>query len=567
LAQNGRFVLASRGDILGQTFPQEICMSATLVLTNGRFHTMDPAFPLAPAIAIRRDTILAVGDNDSMKALLAPGGEWVDLDGRAATPGLVDAHVHFQGYALHLQRVDLTGTTSLADALQRIQAHCARQQTGQPTNHSTRWLQGRGWAQDDWTDRAFPTAVALDSVCPDQPACLHDKSGHAAWVNSRALRLAGLDAATPDPPGGHLQRDADGRLTGILFEDAIDLVTRHIPPPTPEEIAAAMQTAQQQCWQLGLTGIHDFDGRACFQALQHLHQNGQLGLRVLKNIPVYRLDHAIGVGLRSGFGDDWLRLGGVKIFADGALGPRTAAMLAPYENDPDNRGIVVTDKEEMHAYASRASAAGLSVTVHAIGDRANHDILDVYAAVRQEEAARAVPGALRHRIEHVQLLHPDDRHRLAQLGIIASMQPIHATSDMVMADSYWGARARYSYAWRTMLDSGATLVFGSDAPVETIAPLPGLHAAVTRRRPNGAPGPAGWYPEQRLSLPEAVHAYTFAAAVTSGQTARQGSLTPGKLADLTIFDRDIFTISPDQLLEAGIAATLVGGEFKFRRLG
>lgn len=537
-------------------------MLATLVLTNGRFHTMDPACPLVPAIAIRHDAVLAVGDNDSMKALLIPGGEWLDLGGRAVVPGLVDAHVHFQGYAFHLQRVNLTATASLADALQRIQHHLARQQV----NQQTVWLQGRGWAQDDWTDRAFPTAVALDSVCPDQPACLRDKSGHAAWVNNRALRLAGIDAATPDPPGGQIQRDAHGRPTGILFEDAIDLVTRHIPPATVDEIAVAMQAAQQQCWQLGLTGIHDFDGRSCFQALQLLHQDDQLGLRVVKNVPVYRLEHAIGVGLRSGFGDDWLRIGGVKIFADGALGPRTAAMLAPYENEPDNRGIVVTDKEEMHAYASRASAAGLSVTVHAIGDRANHDILDVYTAVRQEEAARPAQPELRHRIEHVQLLHPDDLHRLAQLGIIASMQPIHATSDMVMADSYWGARARYSYAWRTMLDSGATLVFGSDAPVESIAPLPGLHAAVTRRRPDGAPGPDGWYPEQRLSLSEAIRAYTIAAAFTSGQAARQGTITPGKLADLSIFDRDIFAIPSDELLDAGIAATIVGGEFKFRSL-
>ncbi|MCA9875250.1 MAG: amidohydrolase family protein, partial [Anaerolineales bacterium] len=237
-------------------------MSATLVLTNGRFHTMDPVLPIAPAIAIRHDTILAVGDSDSMKALLAPGGEWVDLHGRAVTPGLVDAHVHFQGYALHLQRVDLTGTRSLSEALQRIQAHRAPQQTAPHTHQPPLWLQGRGWAQDDWTDRAFPTAVALDSVCPDQPACLRDKSGHAAWVNSRALHLAGIGATTADPPGGHIQRDTDGRPTGILFEDAIDLVTQHIPPATPEEIATAMRAAQQQCWQLGLTGIHDFDGRS-----------------------------------------------------------------------------------------------------------------------------------------------------------------------------------------------------------------------------------------------------------------------------------------------------------------
>jgi predicted amidohydrolase YtcJ len=375
--------------------------------------------------------------------------------------------------------------------------------------------------------------------------------------------LCGVGAATADPPGGQFQRGPDGRPTGILFEEAIDLVARLIPRPTTAELVAAMRRAQAYCWSVGLTGLHDFDGRDCFRALQALRETGELGLRVVKNVPVYRLEHALGVGLRSGFGDDWLRIGGVKIFADGALGSKTAAMLAPYEGEPDNLGIVVTDKEEMLERAREASAGGLSVTVHAIGDRANHDVLDVYALLREGEAGRPGPRR-RHRIEHVQVLHPADAGRLAQLDIIASMQPIHATSDMDMADRYWGERARLSYAWRTMLDSGATLVFGSDAPVERIDPLPGIHAAVTRRRADGRPGLNGWYSEQRLTMAETIHAFTRAAAITAGQEARQGSISPGKLADLTIFDRDLFAIPADELLDTEIAATIVDGVFRYR---
>lgn len=536
-------------------------MSASLVLSNGRFHTQNPVHPFVTAVAIRDGRILALGDDAAMKSLLAPGGEWLDLHGRTVTPGLMDAHVHFQSYALSLQRVNLAGTTSLDNALRRLAATA----TADPT--ADHWLQGRGWAQDEWPDRQFPTAAALDAILPHRPVCLRHKSGHAAWVNSRALRLAGITPTTPDPPGGQIQRDTDGRPTGILFEEAIDLVTTLIPAATVTEIAAAMQQAQERCWRAGLTGLHDFDGRSCFQALQLLHQQGQLGLRIVKNIPLAHLDEAIGVGLRTGFGDEWLRIGGVKLFADGALGSRTAAMLAPYTGEPDNTGIVVTDKETMMACADRASAAGLSLTIHAIGDRANHDVLDVYELLRAAESARpTATSPLRHRIEHVQLLHPQDVPRLAQLGIIASMQPIHATADMDMADQYWGDRARLSYAWRTVAQTGALLALGSDAPVEPIEPLLGLHAAITRCRVNGHPSPAGWYPVQRLSLAEAIHGFTWGTAVAGHQETYLGSLAPGKLADLTIYDQDIFTLSPADLPQATIAATLVAGHFKHRTI-
>ncbi|MCP4424089.1 MAG: amidohydrolase [Chloroflexi bacterium] len=543
-------------------------MFATLALTNGRIHTLNPAQPFVTAVAIHRDKILALGDNEAMKALLGPGGKWVDLDGRAVTPGLVDAHVHFQWVALHLRRINLAGSPNLAAALQRIADHPTSNQ--QPTAND--WLQGRGWNQDDWPDRAFPTAVDLDKAVPHRPTIFKHKSGHAAWVNSRALKIAGITAQTPDPPGGQIQRDGNGRPTGILFEDGINLVNNHVPPATTDEVVPAMRRAQELCWQLGLTGIHDFDGRICFRSLQILRKNSELGLRFVKNIPVYRMEHAIGIGLRSGFGDDWLRIGSVKIFADGALGPRTAAMLAPYENEPDNTGIIVADKEEMLEKASQASANGLSVAVHAIGDRANHDVLDVYEALRMQEGGWAGEPVgkgdsshpLRHRLEHVQILHPSDLNRLAELNVIASMQPTHAVTDMEMATRYWGDRTPYSYAWRAMLNSGAVLAFGSDAPIEDIAPLPGLHAAVTRRRADGSPGPDGWHPEQKLTMQEAVHAFTLGAAYAAGQEMRQGSIAPGKLADFTIFPADIFAVSPDELLDMRVAGTIVGGQFKYR---
>jgi predicted amidohydrolase YtcJ len=532
-------------------------MDHTTLLHNGCIYTIDPAQPIATAVAVRDGRILAVG-NDAQLAGLTGVTERIDLNGRCVTPGLVDAHVHFKNFAITRQRVNLDGCQSLAEVMSRIQQRVV----GEGTTVS--WLQGWGWAQDQWTGRTFPTAATLDQIVSDRPAYLTHKSGHAAWANSHALQLAGVTATTADPPGGQIQRDDQGQPTGILFEEAMKLVSAHIPSPTEAEIVEAMRQAQTYCWQVGLTGVHDFDGRSCFQALQTLHQEGELGLRVVKNIPVALLQEAVGVGLRSGFGDDWLRIGGIKIFADGALGPKTAAMVEPYEGEPDNRGIVVVDKEEMLQYALQASARGLSLTVHAIGDRANHDVLDVYEAVRQQEQAQPATHPLRHRIEHVQILHPSDLERLAQLNIIASMQPTHATSDMETADRYWGERTRYSYAWRTMLDTGAALVFGSDAPIEAIDPLPGLHAAVTRRRADGFPDPDGWHPEQRLTMPEAVHAFTLAAAQTSGQAAHQGSISPGKLADLTIFSRDIFTIPPDELLDVEIEGTVVNGRFTHR---
>jgi predicted amidohydrolase YtcJ len=523
---------------------------------NGRIHTLDAKHPLVTALAVRGERILASGSDEDVLARmpgLAPGGV-VDLHGLPVLPGLTDAHLHFEWYALGLQNVEAE-TATLAECLRRV---AARAQTTPPGE----WVTGQGWNQNAW-DGAFPNAADLDRAAPEHPVLLRAKSGHAAWANSLGLRLASIGPGTANPAGGEIQRDARGNPTGILFEDAMELVTRHQPEATADEVADAMLTAQQNAWRAGLTGIHDFDGRRSFTALQLLKERGQLGLRVVKQIKVRHLPDAIGVGLRSGFGDDWLRIGNIKVFLDGALGPRTASMIEPYDGEPDNYGIVVTDKEELYEQAAQAAANGLAMTVHAIGDKANHDLLDVYATLRAEERRRGLPP-LRHRCEHVQLLHPDDQARLGQLNVVASMQPIHATSDMLMADRYWGRRSAGAYAWRTQLDHGALLAFGSDCPVEDFNPFWGIHAAVTRRRVDGSPGLDGWYPEQRVDVETALRGFTMGAAYAGYAEGRLGSLEPGKLADLIVLDRDIFAVDSMAIRDTRVLGTLIGGEWKFR---
>jgi len=529
------------------------------ILYNAQIVTLNSAQPRATALAIGGGRILAVGDDDTIRALAGADTVLEDVEGRPIIPGLTDAHIHWEGVAHSLAHVDVFEVPSKDEALRRVAERAQRTPPGE-------WIVGQGWSQAYWADSSFPTAADLDTVAPHHPVYLSAKSGHAAWVNSAALRAAGLTANTPDPPGASLHRDASGRLTGLLLEaPAMVLVEGKIPPMTPEQTADLMAEAQRKAWAAGLTGIHDFDDPSCLIALQLLRERGELGLRVVKNINDPYIEHAHALGIRWGFGDEWLRIGGLKIFADGALGPRTAAMIAPYEGEPDNTGIVVTDKEQMYEWVSRASAAGLPSTIHAIGDRAVHDVLDVYEAVRQEEAARGIPPqARRHRIEHVQLVHPDDVGRLGELQIIASMQPIHATSDWEMADRYWGARARLGYNARLQQEAGAVLAFGSDAPVEPFDPLMGIYAAVTRRRPDGSPGPDGWYPEQRLDVDTTLRAYTQGPAYAAGLERALGMLAPGFLADLVMLDRDLFALPPDELLTVRVLGTMVGGVWRWR---
>jgi predicted amidohydrolase YtcJ len=452
----------------------------------------------------------------------------------------------------------------LEECLRRVEERVRSAKPGE-------WILGHGWNQNNWHPstsggggEGWPSSSALDRIAPNNPVYLTAKSLHAGWANSAALKRAGITADTPNPANGQLQRDEHGELTGILLETAMGLVSKVIPEPSVEFIAQAIEQAQSLLWRMGLTGVHDFDRRACFMALQQLHARGALKLRVTKSIPLEDLDHAVELGLRTGFGDDWLRTGSVKAFMDGALGPRTAAMFQPYLSEPENRGILTMDAEELFEYGRQAVEVGLSMAVHAIGDRANHEALDAFAQLRRFGRDQGLPP-LRHRIEHVQVLHPDDAARLAELGIIASMQPIHATSDMQMADRYWGERAALSYAWRTQLQHGARLTFGSDAPVESPNPFLGLHAAVTRQRADGSPAPEGWYPQQRLSFKEALEAYTLGPAFTTGMETRLGRLCPGYLADLIVLPTNPFEISPSEITELESDATMLGGEWVWQR--
>jgi predicted amidohydrolase YtcJ len=535
-------------------------MQADLLLLNGRIYTMDAARPHAQAVAISGNRILAMGDAGELDGLLRPGGQEVDLGGRAAIPGLIDAHVHFGWYSLGVWQgdVDLDNVPTRAEAVARVGEAARQKPSGQ-------WIRGGGWNRNVWADRAFPTAADVDSVSPDHPVALEDKSHHATWVNTRALELAGITASTEDPPGGQIVRDASGRPTGMLLETAAELVHAVIPPPDVDTMIEALQQGTLEAQRLGLTGIHDPGHRTVLAAFQVLWTRGNMGLRALVHIPTQDLDAALQLGLRSGLGDEYLRIGGIKLFADGALGPQTAHMLDPYVGSPDNLGLPTHAPGELRDLVQRANDGGLSVAVHAIGDAANRAVMD---AIEHSQSRRASPETrIPNRIEHVQLLHADDVPRLAQLGIVASMQPIHATSDMEMAERYWGRRSELAYAWRSVVDGGATLAFGSDCPVETLDPLAGIHAAVTRRRADGSPGPEGWIPGQRLSVVEAVHAYTVGAAQASGEVHLKGSLIPGKLADLVVLSQDIFQIDPMEILDTTVEMTVFNGQIVYSVAG
>ncbi len=521
-----------------------------LILSAARIHTLNPRQPAVEALLIANGKIIATGGRDTLHREF-PRARSEHLEGLTLLPGLTDAHLHLRHYAFTLQKVDCE-TPTLAACLERIRARAADTPPGT-------WILGHGWNQNTWPDApagGWPTADLLEEAAAGRPAYLTAKSLHAGWANRAALRSARITASTPDPPGGRIGRDNRGQPDGLLFEAAMNLMQAAIPAPSQATITENMRKAQAQLWRLGLTGVHDFDRRESFIALQSLHQRGELRLRVLKNLPVELLDEALALGLRSGFGDDTLRFGGLKAFADGALGPRTAAMLAPYEGEPDNRGMSLLDAEEIYAFGRKAVQGGVALTIHAIGDRANHEVLEAYARLRALEGGTA----LRHRIEHVQVLHPQDAARLGALGIIASMQPIHAISDMDMADRFWGERARLSYAWRTQVEAGAVLAFGSDAPVEAPNPFWGVYAALTRRRLDGSPAD-GWYPAERLTLWEALGAYTRGAAYAARMEDRLGQLLPGFLADLIALPADPFTLPPEGIRDLLPRRVMLGGEW------
>lgn len=541
--------------------------SPTIVLSNGKIYTLDASNPQVQALVIRNGRVLAIGTEQEVRAAAGPHFDLIDLQGRAAIPGLTDAHVHLIYHALARRSVRLDGETSFDAALQKI-ALAARSGAG--------WLQGGGWDHSLWGGR-WPTAADLDAIVPDRPVLLSRKDGHAAWLNSMALRIAGIDASTPDPAGGNIRRE-NGQPTGILYETAIDVARQHIPDASVEERMSALAEAFTEAHSYGMVGMHlaasmrPGDSTMHLRDLQMLREAGKMPLRILLYLSLDVLDEALALGIRSGLGDRWLRIGGVKMFSDGSLGSETAEMLAPYETG-SGTGIATLSLEELNTSVRKAITGGLAVMVHAIGDAANRKVLDAIAAaidIGDSESLVAndlvtpyesgwATGRIPNRIEHCQIVHPDDVSRFAELGVIASMQPIHCTADMDMADRLWGKRSAHAYAWRSLKEAGAILAFGSDAPVESLNPWLSIHAAVTRQRPGGYPE-GGWYPEQRLSVGEALLGFTKGCALAAGAAHEQGSLLPGMLADIAVLSDDPFSMNPENLHSVKSELTILEGQ-------
>jgi predicted amidohydrolase YtcJ len=528
----------------------------TLVIRHARIRTMDRRV-WASALAILDGRIAAVGSDSDVWSAVGSDRPTVDVGGRLVLPGLIDAHLHWASYALARRQVQLEPDLSLAEVVRRTRDHAARAS-------SRGWVLGRGWDQSHW-DR-WPTAADLDGPIGHRPVALTRKDGHAVWVNSAAMVAAGISVATPNPSGGEIVR-LDGSPTGILKENAIRLVQEAIPVPDVDERQAAMVNAWPDAWCQGLTACHDMGylaGSALFRDLSTLRDAGELGLRFVWYLPLDLLDEAIALGLRSGLGDEWLRVGGLKLFLDGTLGSQTADLLAPYAGQPGNCGIATMPYESFCDVIRRAADAGLATAVHAIGDGANHKALDGFAELAGSSSPQY--AGLRHRIEHAQLLDPADLTRFAEVRVIASMQPMHATADMAMADHWWGPRAAMAYAWRTLLDGGTHLAFGSDAPVETLDVFAGVHAAVTRQSANHEPR-GGWHPEQRTTVHEAIAAYTTGASWAAGTEDQLGSLTTGHRADLIVLDRDPFSVPPADLMRTRVLATMIEGVWVWQSPG
>ena len=526
-----------------------------LVLTNGRIYTQDAARPIAEALASIGNRIVAVGADDDVLAAAGPGAERIDLDGRAVVPGFLDAHVHFLGFSFDRQRARLDRATSVGE-VQRLVASAAE------TLGPDAWVLGRGWDRNLWPGAGFPNRRDLDEVAGGRPVCLLSRDVHAVWANSRALALAGITAETPDPPGGKILREPDGTPSGVLLESAGERVRALSDRPSPEAAVVAARAAQDALIRVGVTGLCNFEGVEAVRALQTLEAAGELRLRVAAGITRGGLARATDAGLSTGFGGDRLRVGLLKLFADGALGSGTAAMLEPYDDGgPDDRGIPTIALDDLIGLIREARAAGLGVATHAIGDAAVRLVLDAAEVVRADPDPGAAKQILR--VEHAQLVHPHDIPRFARLNVVASMQPIHATSDMRVADRRWGTRCRTAYAWRALLDSGARVAFGTDCPVEPPEPLRGIHAAVTRQLPDGDP-PGGWYPEQRVTVAEAIYAYTAASADAVGLGGELGTLAPGFLADAVVLSSDPYTVDPATLAEIPVQMTIFDGKVVFQ---
>lgn len=528
-------------------------MSISRILLNCNLHTFIPGQPQAEALALQGGIIAAAGSRADVLNLADASTIIDDLEGKTVLPAFCDAHIHLLEYGFSLLRVDCE-TATRAECLQRLRHQLTRTAPGA-------WVLGHGWNHNIWPE-GIGSRQLLDEICPNNPVYLTHKSLHSAWANSAALKAAGIFEDSPDPQGGQFARDENGRLTGILLESAMRVVEAAVPQPDQAAREQAILTAQKSLLEFGITSVHDFDPWECYMALAALEEKGELKLRVMKGIPLPNLDQAIAAGIRSGQGSDHLSFGWLKLFADGALGPQTAAMLNPYEGS-DSIGMLFLESADIVEFGRKTLPAGISMAVHAIGDRANREVIDGYAQLNQ--MGLVAKNQLPLRIEHVQLLDPRDVRRLAQFRITASMQPIHAPSDRQMADRHWGLRCAHAYAWKTIKDSGANLIFGSDAPVESPNPYWGLQAALSRKLAGAGPDIPSWYPQLCLPLKEALRAYITEPQACAGKADRLGKLAKDYLADLVVFSTDFFKVDAEEISRIKPDAVMSDGSWVVKR--
>jgi predicted amidohydrolase YtcJ len=532
--------------------------AADLVLTNGHIYTVDNAHPRVSALAARGGRIVFVGSDAEAKALVGASTRVIDLHGATVVPGLIDAHAHLLGLGNMLSRVNLAGSTSYDDVVARVKAFVKDVKPGE-------WIEGRGWDQNRWPTKEFPTHDALSRAFPNNPVALERIDGHAVLANAKAMELAHVTASTRDPPGGRIIRLASGAPSGVFVDNASELISRAIPGPTRPETKKAILAAIAEANRWGLTGVHDPGENAeTIGIFEELAKEGNYNLRnyVMLSDPGEPgsaralANPYIQRGPQSALYDGHLWIRAIKLYADGALGSRGAALLEPYADEPGNSGLLVSKPEHIEAWAELGLRSGFQINVHAIGDRGNRIVLDAF-----DSALRKYPKAdHRFRIEHAQVVSQQDIPRFARLGVIPSMQATHQTSDMRWAESRVGPqRIRGAYAWRSLLNTGVVVPNGTDFPVEEVNPLLTFHAAVTRQDPTNWPA-GGWYPEQKMTREEALQSMTIWAAFAGFQESVLGSLTPGKYADFVVLDRDIMQVPDTQILGSRVLSTWLGGK-------
>ena len=529
---------------------------------GGKVWTVDKVLPQAEAIAVWKGRILKVGTNAEVKALVGPNTKVIDLKGQRVVPGFYDSHVHWLGGGLQLARVELKDAKDEVEFGKRLKEFDGKM----PRD---RWMLGGNWDHDRTFGSTLPTAEMLDKYVKNRPVFIRRYDGHMALANTAALKLARITADTKDPSGGVIERLADGMTpSGILKDNAMNLVENLILDPADDEIAEAIRASLRAAAEVGVTSVQDMEGsspqtrRKLLRTLQELVRRDELTCRIDVRWPISQQKDLAAIGVEANFGGEFVRIGGLKGFMDGSLGSSTAKMYDPFVNEPKNTGVYVTQPDVMRTLIRNADKAGQSVAIHAIGDQANGVLLDLFTEITQQNPNRD----RRFRIEHVQHLRASDYKRFKQLNVVASMQPFHVIDDGRWAVGRIGTeRCATSYAYRSLLDAGAKVAFGSDWPVAPLNPLPGIDAAVNRRTLDGK-DPNGWYPEQRITVAEAVEAYTLTSAYGGFQEKERGSITAGKLADFVVLNQDIFTANQkDHIGETKVAMTVVGGKVVFER--